>query len=65
MTLLQIWESIVGEAPTYFTVGSSSSPQWHYGELLQYGFTCIAAILCIALVFRTLFMIVGLFGHKH
>ena len=63
--LLQLWEKIVGNVPQYFTIGSSNSPQWHYGELLEYAMVSIAAILCIALVFRFLFMIVGLFGHKH
>lgn len=63
--LLELWRKIVGTAPTYFTIGSSSSPQWNYGALIEYSMACIAAILCIALVFRTLFMIVGLFGHKH
>ena len=63
--LLDLWEQIVGVCPTYFTQGTSSSIQWHYGELLQYCFVSLTAIICIAMVFRLIFTIMGLFGHKH
>ena len=64
-TLIEIWRSIVGAPVDYFTVGSSNSIQWHYGHLLEYCFVALAAIIVIALVFRFIFMLIGLFGHKH
>ena len=63
MSLIELWRDIVGEAVNYFSDGTVI--QWDYGELLEYAFVSIAAIVCIALVFRFLFMLIGLFGHKH
>lgn len=63
--LLELWRSIVGTAPDYFTYGNYSNPQWHYGQLLEYAFVCLAAIIVIILVFRFLFMLAGsIFGNK-
>lgn len=65
-TILEIWQSIVGEAPSYFTIGSSNSIQWNYGELLEYAFVCIATIFVIALVFKLLFtMFTLIFGGRN
>ncbi len=64
MNLLELWRDIVGDAVNYFTIGNNYSIQWHYGELLEYCFVSLAAIICIILVFRLLFMIVGLFSGK-
>ena len=47
--IISFWRSIVGDAVDYFTIGSSSSPQWNYGELLEYMFAGLAVILVIAL----------------
>jgi|GEM_PF-5819417 hypothetical protein len=62
--IVTFWRSIVGDAVEYFTIGSSNSPQWNYGSLLEYMFAGLAAILVIALVFRLLFTIVGFFSPK-
>ena len=62
--IISFWRSIVGDAVDYFTIGSSSSPLWNYGELLEYMFAGLAVILVIALVFRLLFTIVGFFSPK-
>lgn len=65
-TILEIWQSIVGEAPNYFTMGNSSSPQWHYGDLLEYAFVCIATIFIIALIFKLIFTLFTLiFGGRN
>lgn len=54
-TIIEIWREIVGLPPDYFTVGSSNSIQWNYGELLEYGFVCILCILAINLFFKMFF----------
>lgn len=65
-TILEIWQSIVGEAPTYFTSGNNYSIQWHYGELLEYAFVCIATIFVIALIFKLIFtMFTLIFGGRN
>lgn len=59
-TILEIWQSIVGEAPDYFTIGQSNSVQWHYGELLEYAFVCIVTVFIVALIFKLLFTVISL-----
>lgn len=64
-TILEIWQSIVGEAPTYTSSGNYNQI-WDYGELLEYAFVCIATIFVIALVFKLLFtMFTLIFGGRN
>lgn len=63
--LLELWRAIVGDAPNYFTYGNYSNPQWHYGNILEYCFVSLAAIIVIILVFRLIFMLASsVFGKK-
>lgn len=58
-TILEIWRSIVGEAPTYTSSGNYSQI-WDYGELIEYAFVCIVTVFIVALIFKLLFTIISL-----
>lgn len=57
--LLNLWQSIVGEAPQYLSGSSYNS--WDYGAMIEYGFVCISALLIITVVFKLLFIIINSF----
>ena len=59
--ILDYWRQIVGSFVDYFTIGASSSPQWHYGKLLEYTMVSIAVIVAICLVFKFIFYLFKLF----
>lgn len=51
-TIVNVLKNVIGEAPDYFTIGNSSTPQWDYGALLEYAFAGVLLILSLAFVYK-------------
>ena len=64
MTFLQIVRALLGVAPNYFTVGTSTTPQWHYGNLLEYFFAGMAFLMVIIFTFKFLNRIVDFISSR-
>lgn len=50
--ILNFLSSIIGDPPDYFTVGAGNTPQWHYGNLMEYFFAGLLVVLCVSYIFK-------------
>lgn len=63
-TFIELVRNVLGSAVDYFTVGQSMSPQWHYGNLLEYAFSGMVMILAFVMAYKLLITMLGFFARK-
>ena len=58
-TLIQAWQSVVGEADFYRQMGSQQNYTWDYGAMIEYIMVSMLVLGVVSSVFRILGKLFG------
>lgn len=58
-TVLEAWQSVVGEADFYRQMTSTSNYTWDYGAMIEYIMVSLLVLVVVSSVFRLLAKLFG------